>query len=151
MYKENIGGPESQFADAIFRDIGAIIEPKADGSIHRFDDPEARRGNAACWYFLHMDGLPAGAYGNWRNAFTKTWRGQPERHITSAERERQKLLVKYAKARREAERSDAREQARRRAARMWDKAEPADSRHPYLISKHLEGAGLRQLARKSHR
>ncbi|MEZ5490254.1 MAG: hypothetical protein R3F50_08035 [Gammaproteobacteria bacterium] len=62
------------FAEAIARDIGAIIDPIPDGEIKRFDCPEGRPGNQACWYVLHLDGCPAGAYGSWRTGIRYTWR-----------------------------------------------------------------------------
>ena len=48
-----------QFADAIFRDTGAVISPIADGEVHRFDDVDGKGHNLACWYVLYLDGRPA--------------------------------------------------------------------------------------------
>ena len=38
----------------------------ADGSLHRFALPGDRRGEKTGWYCLFTDGVPAGAFGSWR-------------------------------------------------------------------------------------
>ena len=43
----------------------------ADGKIHRFTT-NGKRGDDAGWYILHLDHIPAGNFGNWREGRTET-------------------------------------------------------------------------------
>ena len=56
-----------QFRSAIY---AAGIEPPdhlvGDGKIHRFRT-NGRADDDSGWYTLHVDGLPAGAFGCWRS------------------------------------------------------------------------------------
>ena len=133
-----------QFADAIFQDTGAIIEPIADGTLHRFDDPDGRRHNRACWYVMHLDGLPAGAYGNWRTGFQSSWCANSERPGTPEERERSQALLRQAREQRQREKAQAQLSAAERAQFLWEKAQPATVAHPYLAAKRIPALGLRQ-------
>ena len=144
MIPQTISSTETlrQFADAVYRDTGAAIYPQADGDLHRFDDPEGRRGNGSGWYVLHLDGYPAGAYGSWRTGSQYTWRldSKPD----PAEQYRIQAFVRAARQRREAERAEAQAQAATRAQAIWRDAPPAIVAHPYLASKRIPALGLRQ-------
>src|SRR3984893_10863324 len=48
-----------------------VIEP--DGKLHRFAS-NGKRSDDAGWYVLHADGIPAGAFGDWRGGLSETWR-----------------------------------------------------------------------------
>ena len=65
--------PEQAFQSAI---AAAGLTPPdtiiADGKIHRFATND-RRGDDAGWYILHLDGIAAGRFGNWREGRTETW------------------------------------------------------------------------------
>ena len=53
---------------------------EADGKLHRFA-ANGKRTDDAGWYVLHGDGIPAGAFGDWRSGTTETWRadiGRPQ-------------------------------------------------------------------------
>ena len=133
-----------QFADAVYRDTGAVIEPEADGTLHRFDDPNGKRHNRACWYVMHLDGLPAGAYGNWRTGFQSTWRGHTDCPVSPEESERAQSLQRQALKQRQHERVQAQAAAASRAAVMWGEGMPATVQHPYLGRKRIPALGLRQ-------
>ncbi len=133
-----------QFADAIYRDTGAIIHPVADGELHRFDDPEGRRYNGACWYVLHLDGCPAGAYGNWRTGYQSTWRASGTEGMTTAERARIDAMVRAAREKREQEKQAVQADTARRAVMLWRDAPPASVSHPYLANKRIGALELRQ-------
>jgi putative DNA primase/helicase len=133
-----------QFADAVYSDIGAVIHPKADGDLHRFDDPEGRRKNEACWYVLHLDGIPAGAYGNWRTGYQSNWRANTPKAMDHEDRVRIDTMVRIARKRREHEKLERQADAARRAGPLWSDAIPATDDHPYLASKHIPASGLRQ-------
>jgi putative DNA primase/helicase len=57
-----------------------------DGKLHRFtvtgDRPERNSG----WYVFHPDGIPAGAFGDWRGGISLTWCGKRPESMTEAER-----------------------------------------------------------------
>ena len=38
---------------------------EGDGELHRFS-ANGKAGDKAGWYVLHLDGLPAGIFGDWR-------------------------------------------------------------------------------------
>ena len=80
--------PEQAFQGAI---AAAGLTPPdtiiADGKIHRFATNE-RRGDDAGWYVLHLDGIAAGSFGNWREGRTETW-CSIERSAQTPEQQRQ--------------------------------------------------------------
>ena len=133
-----------QFADVVYRDTGAVIHPEADGDLHRFDDPEGRRNNGSCWYVLHLDGIPAGAYGNWRTGYQSTWRADTRSELDPEERARIDVVVRIAKDKRERDKLDSHADAARRAGMLWSDAVPATVDHPYLARKRVTALGLRQ-------
>ena len=139
-----IADPVSAFAGAIAKDIGAHVAPIPDGIIHRFDDPKGRRHNQAGWYVLHLNGCPAGAYGNWRTGLEVTWNGRSDRAVTAEERERHRVMVRQATEQREHEKAQAQEAAAHIARSTWELALFPHSEHPYLIQKRIRGNFLRQ-------
>lgn len=140
-----VGDPIAQFANAIQADTGAMITPIPDGNVHRFDDPQGKRHNGACWYVLHLDGWPAGAYGNWRTDYKSTWRQDSERPLNAAERARIDAAYKAAKAMRERDRANAQRQAAERAQATWRDAKPAAVSNPYLSGKNIPALCLREI------
>ncbi|PJF45849.1 MAG: hypothetical protein CUN48_16800, partial [Candidatus Thermofonsia Clade 3 bacterium] len=127
--------PEEAFAQAMrahgITPPGEII---ADGRLHRFST-NGKRGDDGGWYVLHTDGIPAGAFGDWRKGDEPiTWRADLGRALTLAEEQEARRRIEQA--RREAERQRRAEQAAERAAEraavIWRAAKPAGSDHPYL-------------------
>lgn len=135
--------PVRDFAAAVHRGMGAVIEPIPDGNLHRFDDPNGKPRNGAGWYVLHVDGIPAGAYGSWISGATLYWRGGSA-DLTPSERVKMDEQVRRAKLDREHDRQAAQVDAARRAAELWEAAKPASAHHPYLRAKRVSAAGLRQ-------
>lgn len=113
----------------------------ADGKIHRFST-RGRRGDDSGWYLLHLDGIPAGSFGCWREGLTQTWCGKSDDAMTQAEREAHRQRVKAMKAQREAEHAQRQQEARQTAAKRWQAATPATA-HPYLERKGIKAHGLR--------
>ena len=134
-----------QFRDAMTR--AGLTPPdqiEADGQLHRFSS-NGRRGDMAGWYCLHLDGLPAGVFGDWRQGFSSTWCSKPQSEMTQADRSAIAELVKAVQAQRDAERQQVRAQARATAQQRWDAASPCTS-HPYLAAKGVQAHGLRVTA-----
>ncbi len=131
-----------QFRDAM---AGAGLTPpdaiEADGTLHRCSS-NGRRGDLAGWYCLHLDGLPAGAYGDWRQGFTVTWSDKSDDAMTAAEREAYRQKVLQMQAQRDAERQRTWAQGSATAQQRWDAASPCTG-HPYLTAKGVQPYGLR--------
>ncbi len=137
--------PLSEILDAMARDgiapaDGALV---ADGRLHRYrvegDKPGTRNG----WYVIHLDGVPAAAYGSWRAGVSSTWRARDP--ATEAERQEQRERMEAARRQRDAEQARQHERAAARAANLWRKARPADPKHPYLAAKGIPPLKARQL------
>lgn len=140
-----------QFRDAM-RSSG--IEPPAevvaDGELHRFgsNGPTGHRknGDDAGWYVFHPDGIPAGAFGDWRTGAQETWCSKSQQDLTDEEREANRERLARAKAARAAEDERRRAEARTKAAALWQAAVPAGADHPYLARKRVQPvASLREL------
>ena len=133
-----------QFRDAI-RAAGltppdAII---ADGKRRRFAS-NGKRNDDAGWYVLHGDGIPAGAFGDWRTGVSETWRADVGRDLSPAERAAHAARVERMLRKREADEARRHEEAKAEAARQWAAATPARSHHPYLVRKGVQPHGIRQ-------
>jgi putative DNA primase/helicase len=45
----------------------------ADGKLHRFASQDDKSGKRSAWYVLHLDGIPAGAFGSWKTGEYRVW------------------------------------------------------------------------------
>ena len=112
-----------------------------DGKIHRFSS-NGKRGDDSGWYSLHLDGIPAGVFGCWREGFSQTWCSKADNHMTQAERDSHRQRVKASQAQAEADKVQRQQQASESAAALWDKSDPATD-HPYLTAKGIKSYGVR--------
>ena len=66
-----------QVIDAFVQAIAAagLGQPEiiADGQLHRFHTPDDKAGRQSGWFLLHLDRLPAGAFGSWKTGESQTW------------------------------------------------------------------------------
>jgi putative DNA primase/helicase len=136
-------GAAEQFRAAM---LSAGLTPpdviEADGELHRFSTNN-KRGDDAGWYVLHGDGIPAGAFGDWRAGPSEKWRADIGRRLTSEEDKAVRRLMDGARERAEAERQREAKTAAQRALSIWESAEPAQGDHPYLVAKGVKAHGLR--------
>lgn len=116
------------------------IEP--DGKLHRFSS-NGKRGDDAGWYVFHSDGIPAGAFGDWRVGLSETWRADPGRKLSEAEKAVHNSRVESMRRKRETEEAARIAEARQRAETIWQAARPAPDDHPYLVSRSIKAHGLR--------
>lgn len=135
-----------QFRDAI-RAAGLnppdVIE--ADGKLRRFGT-NGKRSDDAGWYIAHDDGIPAGAFGDWRTGVSQTWRAEVGRKLTPTEESAHRERVAAMRQAREAEEAKRRADAARKAAELWNAGAPAAPDHPYLARKGVSPAPtLREL------
>ena len=117
-----------------------VIEP--DGKLHRF----ASNGDAndsAGWYAFHNDGIPAGAFGDWRGGLSETWRADIGRRLSAQEQAVHRARVEAMRREREAEDTKRKAEAQKIAAAIWQAAQPAPDHHPYLLKKGVAVHGLR--------
>lgn len=137
--------PEEAFRAAI---AGAGLTPpdhiEADGTLHRFSS-SGKRGDQSGWYVLHLDGLPAGTFGDWRAGLSQTWCSKPDNTLTEAERATLRARVRLAKAARDAALAQTRQQAQATAQDRWEAARPVQPGYPhaYLEAKGVLPHGLR--------
>lgn len=136
-----------QFRDALSaRDIVVAGEIIADGKIHRAD-VAGRGGKGDASYLLHVDGLAAGGYTNWKDGLgwqDWSWRAGRVWEWRWTEAERDEIRRKRAADRVEREADEARRQAEAaaKAAEIWFTVEPCDA-HPYLTKKGVQAHGVR--------
>jgi putative DNA primase/helicase len=117
-----------------------IIEP--DGKLHRFAS-NGKRSDDAGWYVLHADGIPAGAFGDWRGGLSETWRAEIDRRLSPSEEAAYRERVDAMRRERDAEEAKRKREAREKAAGIWRAARPAPDDHPCLIKKGIKSHGLR--------
>jgi putative DNA primase/helicase len=109
-----------------------VIE--ADGRLHRFSSSGKRKDDAG-FYVLHVDGVPAGMFGDWRTDLKQTWRASMGRALTPAEHTAYRERIAAMKAAREAEEACERAEATKRAGALMDAASAVAADHPYLTRK----------------
>ncbi|WP_022974896.1 DUF927 domain-containing protein [Nevskia ramosa] len=120
----------------------------ADGKLHRFRVTGDRRDQRNGWYVLHSDGVPAGEFGCWKRGLSETWHANIGRELDEAERETNRARLEAIRRDREAETQRVRAEARNKAAKLWEEANPKPSaKHPYLAKKQVRGYGIRQLGK----
>jgi phage/plasmid primase-like uncharacterized protein len=114
-----------------------------DGTLHRFSS-NGKHGDDAGWYVLHLDGRPAGVFGDFRTLSKETWSHRNGREYTAAEKAEFRRRMDEAERYRAAEEARRHDEAAETAARRWAEARPADSGHAYLTKKGIKPHGIRQ-------
>ncbi len=136
--REMTSNPIDGFRDAIV--VSGLAAPDvilADGKLHRFSS-NGKRGDDAGWYVLHLDGIPAGIFGDWRTGLSESWKTDVERKLTKQEAKAQR--AKFDELRRERKAAEMREheQAAKKAAAIWQAAPLATADHGYLVRKGIQ-------------
>ncbi len=118
----------------------------ADGKIHRFSTT-GKRGDDSGFYSLHLDGIPAGVFGCWREGFTQTWCAKSDDTMTQAERDAHRQRIKAMQVQREAATAQRQQQASEGAAALLKQADLAIDHpypnHPYPSAKGIKPHGAR--------
>lgn len=116
-----------------------------DGCLHRCAASDDKGRKQSGWYVLHLDGIAAGVFGDWRTGQQHTWAAKENKAALSPEEVRKlDQAVKAAQCQREEERAQTRKAAQRKAAMLWRQGKPASPAHPYLCRKQVQAHGLRQ-------
>lgn len=139
---------EAQFAAALSEFDLHPPEIIADGVRRRFDADDDKKGKKSAWYVLHGDGVPAGAFGNWKTGLSEKWCSKSDLALTPAERA--EYLEKIARARQEAEftRLQLEEEAAAECARIFAGALDATDDNPYCLRKGIKPYGLKEFKDK---
>jgi putative DNA primase/helicase len=116
-----------------------VIE--ADGKLHRFT-ANGKRSDDAGWYVFHDDGIPAGAFGDWRTGTTETWRAVIGRRLRPQEEAAHRARLGAMRREREAEEARRKAEACDKAAAIWQTTSPAPDDHAYLLGKGVKAHGL---------
>lgn len=134
--------PVNCFIDAIAASgMTAPVEIIADGRIHRFS-PSGKARDDAAFYVLHLDGIPAGMFGNWRTGESQNWCAKSDYDMTPAERQAIRDRIREAQRQREADTVKRNTLTAERANTLWAASIPAAG-HPYLKRKCVKAYGLR--------
>ncbi|SET60805.1 putative DNA primase/helicase [Nitrosospira multiformis] len=126
----------SQFRNAM--EAAGITPPdviKADGVLHRFPT-NGKPDDDAGWYVFYNDGIPAGAFGDWRLGVDYKWRADIDRALTRIEEEEHRTKLEAMKHLREVEQNKRRAKAREQANLIWADAIPC-ANHSYLAAKGI--------------
>lgn len=107
-----------------------------DDKIHRFGKDKS------CWCVFHSDGIPAGAYGDWRTGETYTWCMNIGRELTQTEQAEIRERVAEMHRKRDAEKARIHHEAKINANRIWEEATTA-LEHPYLTLKGIKAHGIK--------
>ncbi len=122
-----------------------ILHSLMSGDLVRFQVEGDRAGRRNGWARLHLDGHPAGAFGCNKRQIHEKWSADHEKKAyTKAERADYAKRMQAQREDRAAAKQAVEQAAGDRARALLDKAQPA-GKHPYLVTKHIAGTGMRQL------
>lgn len=132
---EFLGAMEA--AGIVPRDRSILASNLAAGAgLVRFRCDGDRKANG--WAVLHLDGMPAGRFGNWRSGVVASWRAG---HVIGTAANR--AAIARQRLQREAAVLQGHEDAARRCSALWASSGAASGAHPYLAAKGMDAAGLR--------
>lgn len=134
--------PVEAFAEAISGAGLPVPEIIADGALHRFPTNDKGSDDAG-WYVLHLNGVAAGAFGDWRTGQYATWSAQAPDDMDRAEARKLRKRWRQIQHQRQAEREQRQKEAARRASGIWRNAHPAPAGHPYLLAKGIRPHSIR--------
>lgn len=138
--------PVADFADAA-RNAGLEIHGHiiADGKIQRCRMGDDKPGKKNGWYVLHLDGVPAGCFGSWKDGVPHNWCAKREDELTPAETTENLRRISEARALREKEAELLKVKAAEKAAALLSKTGPVDAKHGYVVRKGVRPVGASQL------
>lgn len=113
----------------------------ADGKLHRFHIEGDKAGSKNGAYVLHLDGVPAGYYKNYKSGEEGTWSAKGREEMSEAERAALLANIQRQKAEREREEAEQHREAAARAERVWCDAVAVQDGHPYLNRKGVAAHG----------
>ena len=139
---------EAQFGAAMAAYDLAPPEIIADGQHRRFDAADDKKGKKSAWYILHSDGVPAGAFGNWKTDLSEKWCGKSDQILTPIERDEYRARVERARQKTESERLQLETAAAAECVRLLAGALDATDDNPYCVRKQIKPYGLKEFKDK---
>ena len=112
-----------------------------DGKLHRFSTSGKPRDDSG-WYVLHLDGIPAGAFGCWRTGVKKHWCSKSPENMNPVERNAHHERVAAMRQQRESAEAERHQQVAITAASRWHAATPAKE-NQYLTVKGVNAYDVR--------
>ena len=136
--------PVGEFTAAMIEAGVETTDPiTPDGKLHRVHVRGDKKAERSGWYVLFLNGLPAGAFGDWRSGEKGTWCGRGSDEQTLEERAAFRLRMDEARVQREAEERARHEEARQKAEAIWAEAKPAPADYRYLFEKGIKPHGAK--------
>jgi len=113
-----------------------------DGSIHRFSQDGDKE--KPCWYILHADGIPAGAFGCWKRHISENWFSMDISTLSVIER--MECTAKAAEHKKISgkEKLITQQQAAIECQQILLKAQEPSPEHAYLIKKQICALTIKQ-------
>ncbi len=141
--EETVIPPEMQLSQAI-QDAG-LHAPGGitfNGEIHRFS-ADGSRSDLSGWYVAFSDGIPAGAFGTWKDEKKHQWRADIGRELTAVESMKVAERLRIAAEIRDKQREQKHQETAESCQHLWEAGEPAPDDHPYLIRKQVKSHGIK--------
>lgn len=135
-----------QFAAALAA-RGILAEQiEADGALHRCKVEGGKPGREDAAYVLHLDGVPAGGFINWRDGQGwQAWAARLEHKPSDEDRAIHRTNIEKIRETRHQEELQRHAENAKRARRLLDVCKPATNDHPYLLRKGVKAYGLHLL------
>lgn len=119
----------------------------ADGKTHYYRLPDGKKGKKAGWYVLHLDGIPAGAFGSFKSGLTCSWCAKSKSEMSLDEISANKARMDAARKVRDEEKARLRAYAQKKARKIWERARAVDAKHPYVVKKGVVPFGAKQIGK----
>ena len=115
-----------------------------DGKIHRFST-NGKGNDDAGWYILHLDNIPAGSFGNWREGHADSWCSIERRAQTPEQQNQYATLLKSMQNARHRAKKAEHDAAAAVAQSMFETSTPMvdAAQHGYLVTKGIQAHGVR--------
>ena len=115
-----------------------------DGKIHRYKDSGDKPNTRNGWYMLYEEGIPSGAFGNWKTGIKSKWCSKSLNLMSSEEKTEYRKRMKDAFLQRQRLKEQDQQKAAELALDIWEKSEPANPNHAYLVNKAIPSFIARQ-------
>lgn len=111
-----------------------------DGELHRYKtDGKDKSG----WYIFFPDNIVAGSFGDWKSGVELNFCANVGREITASELEDQKRRIALAREARATKKARQHKEVAESVGEIWNKAQPASEKHPYLDRKGIPSHGTK--------
>ena len=109
--------PEEAFRKKIGEQQDPPEQIVGDGKIHRYGPKQV------LWYLLHLDNIPSGVFGDWRNQDQQhKWCAKGASEMTAAERTAHRGRMERIRRKRDEEKKRLNEQVQDEAKCIWEPA-----------------------------